>query len=703
MLWRDVSCTLQPMRRARPLLLFLFALACLTAAAQSPATNPPLEIRLGDSFATLPGPWKFAPGDSPWSNGSFLWANPAFDDSAWSNMDLHAARDATDAAYGDTGYLTGWSARGFPNLAGFAWYRLRIHPSSPSQPVWLKMPDHVDDSYQVFANGNFLGELGRFTPHGVESYRSRPLIFELPAPDAHGDILLAIRFYMEPWVLVSGSTADSGGMHELPLLGLRSQIEAIQAQEVTGRILSVIVSVFVALFLLIAAAGAFWIWLLDRPRATYLWLTLGLLLLAASIPAQLVAFFSYTFTQAGANIWQQAFNFLGLLCWIFFWRQWFSLPRERWSELLIAFSAVAIIVVEIFVRWSAHAPVSLILFTLEFSAACKAILGIMLFVTLIRGARKDRTGAMVALTPIVLLTVNVFSVELLAWFRIRTSIFPFGIQIALKEVAITFMVLVAGALVLRRFVASQISQRLERQDVDRELEQARELQQHVLTPEPVRSSAFAVETAYHPARTVGGDFFQVISHQDGSLLIVVGDVSGKGIAAAMLVAVLIGAIRTRADETLDPAAILDTLNDRLLGRAGGHFATCVVAHLRPGGTMLIANAGHLPPYRNCIALDLPGSMPLGILTGTRYDVHTFQLDPADHLTFLTDGVLEARNSAGQLLGFEQTAQLSSLPPAAIVQAAIEHGQEDDITVVSVRVPAPAHTTDTSSVLAASRV
>ncbi len=220
---------------------------------------------------------------------------------------------------------------------------------------------------------------------------------------------------------------------------------------------------------------------------------------------------------------------------------------------------------------------------------------------------------------------------------------------------------------------------------------------------PFSSSLFAVETAYHPARTVGGDFFQVISHQDGSLLIVVGDVSGKGIAAAMLVAVLVGAIRTRADETFDPAAILDTLNDRLLGRAGGHFATCMVAHLRPSGAILIANAGHLPPYRNGIPIDLPGSLPLGILSDVGYDVHTIQLDPADHLTFLTDGVLEARNSAGQLLGFEQTAQLSSLPPDVIARAAIQHGQEDDITIVSVRLRTMAHAVESASLLEVSPI
>jgi serine phosphatase RsbU (regulator of sigma subunit) len=119
--------------------------------------------------------------------------------------------------------------------------------------------------------------------------------------------------------------------------------------------------------------------------------------------------------------------------------------------------------------------------------------------------------------------------------------------------------------------------------------------------------------------------------------------------------------------------------------------------------MLIVNAGHLPPYPNGVALDLAGSMPLGILSGTQYDVHTIELDPDDHLTFLTDGVLEARDTAGQLLGFEQTAQLSSLPPEAIARAAIHHGQDDDITVVGVRFGVPAVAVESLSALASSPV
>jgi hypothetical protein len=694
------------MRKACLLLPAVLGLACLLAAAeQTPAGNlpPPANIHLADSSIPLAGPWKFAPGDSPQVSGSLLWASPAFNDAAWSDMDLHARPGETDAAYGNASYLTGWSARGFPSLFGFAWYRLRIHIASSPGPLWLKMPDHVDDAYQVFANGRYIGEFGRFTSNRIDCYRSRPLIFQLPAPDEHGDVLLAIRFYMEPFVLVSGTTPDSGGMHQAPLLGLHSQIESIRAQEITGRILSIITSVFVAFLTLAAAAGAFWIWLLDRRRPTYLWLTLGLVLTAIPTALLLAAFFSYTFTEGLSNLLVISLSTLGLVCWIFFWRGWFQLARDRRVEVFIAVLAAAVILAQTFVKSSTLTPAHTVFLALETVAVCNVVLGVMLFVALLQGARKDRTGALVALPPILLLTISLSSVELLAWFRIRTSFFPFGVQIAIKDVALTLLVFVVGALVARRFLHSQISQRLERQAVEQELEQARELQQHVLTPEPVTSSFFIVETAYHPARNVGGDFFQVIPHADGSLLIVVGDVSGKGIAAAMLVAVLVGAIRTRADETFDPAAILDTLNDRLLGRAGGHFATCIAAHLQPHGAMRIANAGHLPPYRNGIALDLSGALPLGILSGAGYDIHTIQLDPADHLTFLTDGVPEARNAAGQLMGFEQAAQLSPLPPKAIAEAAIRYGQDDDITIVSVRLRTMAHAVESPPALEVSPI
>lgn len=665
----------------------MMGLLCALAPGQPfPAVpSPATAINLGQSSVKLTGPWKFAPGDSPASGSALLWASPGFDDSRWGTMDLHSPPGQIDPGYGDPEYLKGWSAHGFPSLVGYAWYRLRLHVEGAAVPLWIKMPDHIDDSYQVFANGQYVGEFGQFTADGVKCYRSRAMAFPLPAPDAHGDLLLAIRFYEEPFVLVGGTTGDSGGMHQAPVIGLRGPVQQLRARERLGRILSVIVPMFVSGFMLFASAGAFWIWLIDRPRHTFLWLALGMVLLALPVLVMVGAFFSYLITQAMSNEIVATLHAAGMICWIFFWREWFGLPPNRPMNFLAFALALVGALGETGILFSTHIPMFMILAAMELRAAGKIALGVLLFVALLQGARKDRMGALVALPPILLLIFSQFSQELISWFRIRTSVFPAGIQISVTDVAQVLLVLVTGALAVRRFVATQVNQRLERQTIDLELEQARELQQHVLVLEAAESPWFSVSTAYHPARTVGGDFYQAIPLADGSLLVVVGDVSGKGVAAAMLVAVLVGAVRTLADQTADPAVILEALNRRLLGRAGNHFATCVAVHLGPGGSLSIANAGHMPPYRNGKALDLPGTLPLGIVPGAHYDVSTFALAPDDYLTFLTDGVLEARDADGRLLGFDEVARLSSRAPEDIAQAAMAHGQDDDITVVGVRM------------------
>ncbi|HTV05455.1 MAG TPA: PP2C family protein-serine/threonine phosphatase [Acidobacteriaceae bacterium] len=209
------------------------------------------------------------------------------------------------------------------------------------------------------------------------------------------------------------------------------------------------------------------------------------------------------------------------------------------------------------------------------------------------------------------------------------------------------------------------------------------MQQRVLVPEALHSRFFTVETEYRPAQTVGGDFFQTLTKPDGSLLVVIGDVSGKGMSAAMLVAVLVGVIRSRARESFEPTGILEVLNACLVGRSGGHFATCLAAEISPDGTMRIANAGHLPPYRNGKEMEMEGSLPLGIAGEVKYPVQTFTLDPGDRLTFMTDGVVEAANEVRDLFGFERTREISGQSATAIVDQAQRFGQEDDITVLAV--------------------
>ena len=216
-----------------------------------------------------------------------------------------------------------------------------------------------------------------------------------------------------------------------------------------------------------------------------------------------------------------------------------------------------------------------------------------------------------------------------------------------------------------------------------ELAAAREVQQ-VILPEQVEAvPGFNVESMYQPAQQVGGDFFQVLPAGDGGLLIVVGDVAGKGLPAAMLVSVLVGAIRGVAQYTKDPAEILASLNERLIGRTHGGFSTAVVARITADGSVTIANAGHLSPYLDGREVELQGALPLGVVKNAAYQVTHFHLPQGSRLTFYSDGVIEAQNEKGELFGFERGRAISVQSAAAIVEAARQFGQEDDITVVTI--------------------
>lgn len=216
-----------------------------------------------------------------------------------------------------------------------------------------------------------------------------------------------------------------------------------------------------------------------------------------------------------------------------------------------------------------------------------------------------------------------------------------------------------------------------------ELEAARVVQQ-VLIPEEIPNvPGFRIESIYKPAGQVGGDFFQILPTTKGGVLIVIGDVSGKGMPAAMTVSLLVGTIRTLAHYTQSPAEILAAMNQRMLGRSRGGFTTCLALHVTGDGELFAANAGHLAPYRNGEELPIESGLPLGLSAGSAYAVAKFRLDPGSRFTLLTDGVVEARKPSGELFGFERTAAIASEPAERIVQAAQAFGQEDDITVLTV--------------------
>jgi len=216
-----------------------------------------------------------------------------------------------------------------------------------------------------------------------------------------------------------------------------------------------------------------------------------------------------------------------------------------------------------------------------------------------------------------------------------------------------------------------------------EMAAARQIQQIILPEQIETIPGFTVESVYQPARQVGGDFFQVLPAGEGGLLLVLGDVAGKGLPAAMLVSVLVGAIRATAEYTHAPAELLASLNERMMGRTKGGFSTALAAYIAPGGAVTIANAGHLSPYLDGREVDLPGALPLGIVSGASYETTQFQLAAGSRLTFYSDGVVEAQNEKGALLGFERGQEISTQSAAAIVEIAKQFGQSDDITVLAI--------------------
>ncbi len=216
-----------------------------------------------------------------------------------------------------------------------------------------------------------------------------------------------------------------------------------------------------------------------------------------------------------------------------------------------------------------------------------------------------------------------------------------------------------------------------------EYRNARAVQQVLIPENAPEIAGYAIHSVYKPYGEVGGDFFQVIPIAEGGVLIVIGDVSGKGMPAAMTVSLLVGTIRTLAHYTQRPGAMMAAMNQRLIGRSHGGFTTCLVLRADPDGTLTIANAGHISPYLAGRELECATGLPLGIVWAPAYEETVFAMAEGEQLMLVTDGVVEARDASGELLGFERTKGLSGESAEVVARAAAGFGQDDDITVLTV--------------------
>lgn len=665
--------------------IFPFARAQAVPNAQSviPPGQPSHwaeQVVLGSSTVELTGPWKFHKGDNA------DWAKPDFNDSGWSSMDLTPPEGSLDPFLGTPGFVPGWTVLGDAGYSGYAWYRLKANvqydPGLAEGGLALKMPDDVDDAYQVYVNGKLIGGLGKFSERGVTSYLTLPRAFALPRDIRSGQVAIAIRVWMDPATPLSNP--DTGGLHGPPVLGQARPIERLLQLDwdnVGHSQMSRFLEAGVLLLAIMVAAVLFW---LDRKEKAYLWL--GITCTGILLQALLGLTGNYNAWIPGALhllISDAVLNPAVIGLWIIFWAYWFRMghmPRMHkmvWGLVLASAVTVAMMRAPLFGR---VIPLDAIVVLAPLAAILKLLLGAMLIWVAWEGMRKDHTGAWLAMPAVGLIALSLYQQELLV-LHLPLSFFPFGYSVSISQIAVVVSLNIITLLLMRRFLRSL---RL-REQWEAEIDQARQIQQLLIPDAIPKIPGFTLESEYRPAQKVGGDFFQILPDDAGGVLIVLGDVTGKGLQAGMQVALIVGAIRTIVETSYEPQVVLEALNRRLCNRSkrAQSYATCVALHFTADGTATIANAGHLAPYLNGKEMALTGNLPLGLSEGIQFDQLTITLKHRDRLVVITDGVIEAKNAKNELFGFNRARSISHLPASFIVKAAEIFGQEDDITVLSI--------------------
>ena len=204
-----------------------------------------------------------------------------------------------------------------------------------------------------------------------------------------------------------------------------------------------------------------------------------------------------------------------------------------------------------------------------------------------------------------------------------------------------------------------------------DLDMAREVQQQLLKREAPDIPGVDLATACVPASELGGDFYDLLPHGRGRLGLALGDVSGKGTAAALLGALTMGILRANTvDRVGPPPELLATLNERIhTARLGARFVVMLIAVLDSGTRRLtLANAGNPYPFllRNGrIEEIIVSGIPLGLMEGTRYHAVSLDLQLGDVVAFVSDGILECQNREDEAFGARRLAAvLTSLPQGA---------------------------------------
>ena len=656
-------------KRIRLLALLCFLLFIGLASIQAQTVDVDKERF---PVAPLPALWRFHAGDNP------AWADPKFDDSGWSLL-------RSDRS---------WNKQGYQGYRGIAWYRFQLIVSSNIENLSFILPP-ISTSFEVYADGVLIGSYGKMPPHPVV-YRGGhdSLIYPVPplasaGPGPARKVTIAIRVWNS---LRAESLGRGGPMEPGGAVGESEQIQRLRdrnlardfTQQASGEILGLLEG--------FAALGALLLYLLRRKELEYLWFSIRMG--GAAVFLFILASTDWhTWNDRAFQVVYSTWTGVNTLLYIAFFLQLLK-PRRDWLlKLAVVCTLLEILndLVEILFPAISSPWISNPIDTLLDLPSIAWIL-IVLIVAARQKSQSDSrwVDARLLLIPFLLKTTEnlMDAANYVGWYVLKlpdpmidydVALINQPFQVSVSDVIELLSMLCFLGILVVRFTRT----RGEQERYATEVEGARQVQQFLIPEDLPQIPGLTIESDYRPAREVGGDFFQIIPDpSDGSALILVGDVAGKGMQAGMLATLLVGAMRTAATFSRDPAVILSTLNNRLHGKGN---ATCLALRIESDGAATLVNAGHLPPYLNGVEFPMEGALPLGTILNNDFPILHFRIDPGDTLTLISDGILEAQTPDGELFGFDRISELLSRTTSAatLADAAQSFGQEDDITVLTI--------------------
>jgi hypothetical protein len=609
----------------------------------------------------LHGMVRFHTGDDP------HWADPGFDDAHWPLIHIDQP----------------WNAQGFESESGFAWYRFQmIVPRGHSQLAIYVPIARI--CYEIFIDGHRIAQHGGMPPNGSfpDGDDYVPQVHRIPDEmiSAGRPLEVAVRVWSWPYW-----TFAPHGLYLPPTIGAAQLLEEQRELRISDNLRIDSGDTFLAVACLFGFCAGLGLFLLRPAEFEYLWFAIAELGMAG-----VAGLNSYTSNHLpefiAFGLWRSAAYLVFGICWPTFIVTFLKEPRRGlyWATVLFAIADCLAWVPFLFQWISAGAFIVLV-----HLVAVPVLIGSALLVWI--PARRGDLDARLLLAPqflyigaglaqgviYFLQTANHFSLAIF-WQQRYNRILDFPFTFSVQSLANFLMQAAVLAIIVLRFARKSRDE----ERYKNELEAARIVQQVLVPAESPSVPGFAIEAVYKPAGQVGGDFYQIIPTASGGVLVAIGDVSGKGMPAAMTVSLLVGTFRTLAHYTQSPGEILRAMNQRMLSRSKDRFTTCLVIRVDADGVMTAANAGHLAPYLGGNEVPLENSLPLGLDAQAEHPEVRLELAPWERLTLYTDGVVEARNAIGELFGFERAAAISTDKAEEIAGAAQRFGQEDDITVLT---------------------